>query len=712
MRPLVPSSAALVLLGATLLILFGPAARAPKRVYAAADQVTSTVTATWHGSWQRSSNFAVKDEVQMQLSETCTYNIIDWSDTGINLRRISCDTSWTASGGGSTALPEPMKNYTWQYAAVEPVEPLTEVSLDPETKTGGIDVGVGGVKANCSGQESGTREGLALTIAQMVVSAASGKVTGAGISVSGGPPLGEVTKFKFDPSNRRISGGNSVSYQMDWQESDGATGTGSFSLTYSVTGGAPQAQTEVELIVPAQYDHWLPQAGADEKTLGNYIDVKIVAHRKGEPGKAPPKKVRRYKILLEGTSREGGVDLNWPPKSRAKDDYDFRIDASNPWIRLTGQDGQSAETTEEDLDEFTVTVNSYDWGGFTTLRVVGELEDGSQVVGHLQGQPGRESLAIPRDDNHNHIADEWERWYHLTSTDASADEDSTPAGDGHAGDSIALYNEYRGFHIHGGHQRLSPDVKDLFIWDTSNLGPGIYPQATGVNVHLISAVEVGSSGAMKGNDNIVTPNGTLGNTYVLFLYNRSLGDGTVGETAGGPGVPSSITAVEIDAGVIASGYGARAADALRSTIAHELGHATNIWHHGSNDYSVGDVTCRKPDGAVVNHLCSSKPKGSVGKSSGDCFEVAAKGGKYSGNDHCLMRYDMTSFFEDPQGNCQWRVGNRLVTGSEYGADPPGTTVCDSPKGTGVNDASNPHNKAGDATKGDCIHQLCLKNGRH
>jgi hypothetical protein len=59
------------------------------------------------------------------------------------------------------------------------------------------------------------------------------------------------------------------------------------------------------------------------------------------------------------------------------------------------------------------------------------------------------TLAIPRDGNNNHIADAWEESYALASIEQDADDDDYPVGDSHKGDSIALYDEYRGFHIGG-----------------------------------------------------------------------------------------------------------------------------------------------------------------------------------------------------------------------------------------------------------------------
>ena len=177
------------------------------------------------------------------------------------------------------------------------------------------------------------------------------------------------------------------------------------------------------------------------------------------PSLKPPKKVLKYTITLEDTSQEKGVDCNWPDPDRATTDYDMKIDPDNGWIKVTDDKGQSAETKQEGLTEFRVTINSYDWGGYTKLKVVAELEGGQSVVAHVRGHSDQDFLAIPKDDNQNHIADWWEHLFNLKNTDPSADDDDFPQGDGDKGDSIALYDEYRGFHIGGKHDRLSPETQ-------------------------------------------------------------------------------------------------------------------------------------------------------------------------------------------------------------------------------------------------------------
>ncbi|MGA3017276.1 MAG: hypothetical protein ABSF62_09170 [Bryobacteraceae bacterium] len=327
-------------------------------------------------------------------------------------------------------------------------------------------------------------------------------------------------------------------------------------------------QTEVELVPPGEYPDWMPQAKDDEKTVGNYIDIGIVAHSKGDPSLKPPKQVKKYTITLENTSREQGVDLNWPSSvagAKATRDYDFRIDPKNTRVKVIDSDGQQAETTQENLTDFKVRLNSYDWGGYTTLKVVAKLSDGSPVTAHIHGGTS-ESLSVPQDDNQNHIADGWEKNWELTGAQADADDDDRPVGDGHKGDSIPLYDEYRGFHIGGRHERLSPITKDLFVLDSSSLGGGVYQAASGVTLHLVKSSETAKMPENAGAQDYVTANGHGEKVYAVLMLNKQIAPGVIGLTTGyTPEVPENVKSVLIDAAMAARLDGGPGGPELRIT---------------------------------------------------------------------------------------------------------------------------------------------------
>jgi hypothetical protein len=242
---------------------------------------------------------------------------------------------------------------------------------------------------------------------------------------------------------------------------------------------------------------------------------------------------------------------------------------------------------------------------------------------------------------------------------------------------------------------------------------------------LINDTERCYGGSAK-NPDIVTPNGHYGDVHPISLYSGPIGvPGVVGETKGGGWVPSEIYSVTIDANEIVASYG-KLEPELQVTIGHELGHTTNVNHHGETDYLVGDVVCHRDvrvcapgdmncvhkQGTVKNYICTD-PKHPLGEPGTECYQVATKGGSFSGNDTCPMRYDKTTFYEDPKGICTAKHKGATVTLSFYHEDPPGMgKLCTDNKGTGVNDTSKLPNKAGDADLGNCASQVCLKNGAH
>ena len=723
---------------------------APRSVVAASNPGQVTMTFTFTETALSGTNITGMTQVSanstVSMTETCTYKVLDYSDQGITLDDGQCNTNVSGSGNvestadtydckqvgaGKVTCPPITKKESATCAARPANGQMTRLSLDPVAGTGeisfktpgltvtsstgqNITTDCGGLPANpIDSQPGDTRE---VTIAKMD---------------KYNKDLAAAQQFKFNPNDSSFSGGNSFS--RSW--SSGGTdklgsvhSSGTLKFQYNVSGGAPKDATEVELIPPDGYQYWLPQAGENEKQPGNLMQVEIVAHKKDDVDSPPPKKVLKYTITLEDTSKEKGVDLNWPSSATGNGptaDFDFRIDNHSVNLKLTDDKGQAAETNEEGLTDFWVQLTSYDWGGWTHLKVVAELSDHTTVVAHVRGLP-QQTLAVPKDDDGNHIADGWEQQQNVSNLDPASDEDALP-GNGSTGDGIALYDEYRGFHVGGNHTRLMPEFKDLFVRDYDELGAGNYQAATDIHVRVLQDNEAANnkeSGAAGGSPLYATPNGRYGKVPVIPLRNKPIGDGGVGSTEPKTGLPATIQEVQIDAALIARGYKADASNQLQATIAHELGHATNVIHHDGDtliDYDVGDVICKntvkQPDGsvkytgAISNFLCSDEPEKGSAKIPGPkdkCWGVAVKGGMFSGNDQCPMRYDKTSLYEDPNGACSILHGGGKMM-SKFGQDPaPQGKFCLSPKGTGVNAASNPHNKAGDATKGVCYFQVRLK----
>jgi hypothetical protein len=144
-----------------------------------------------------------------------------------------------------------------------------------------------------------------------------------------------------------------------------------------------------------------------------------------------------------------------------------------------------------------------------------------------------------------------------------------------------------------------------------------------------------------------------------------------------------------------------------------------LQHHGFTDYRAdGDVLCRTSKG-VVNYLCdaeddpsASKGKPQPKKRGAYCFTVAVKGGAWSGDASCVMRYNSDNFYEDAGGNCEWKHNGALRKGRVGDYQSPGVKYCKSREGTGVNARGANPNMAGDATLGECIFDLCINSAKH
>lgn len=174
-----------------------------------------------------------------------------------------------------------------------------------------------------------------------------------------------------------------------------------------------------------------------------------------------------------------------------------------------------------------------------------------------------------------------------------------------------------------------------------------------------------------------------------------LADGT------GPGTPKTTKAVKIDVASCLE----RSVQKLQATIAHELSHGCNVWHHGDDDYRVSEVEILKPNGTCAKYT-SDEP-----------WIISVQGGQESGVEECIMRYDLASYYETPTGSCRWKKppDGALQRGEPYAPpENPGTIFCNDPKGTGVNAPKGYRgvSKAGNASKGNCKSQFCVNDNKH
>ena len=560
----------------------------------------------------------------------------------------------------------------------------------------------------------------------------------------------------FAPNAKSFAVAGSASYKVSPKGAEANTvDSGTITVGYTITyGGAPDTEAVIE--PPDGYDTWRPDAGLYESfTAGPHpLTVKVHLKKKGDP-KAPAQHKAQFKFILVGTTHEPGTCMNFPPEPKTTPDLKISQASIgnggaplNSNLRILDDDGQQAETLDKDLNESQVTVSSYDWGGSARLQVTAILEDGTSIIAHLDTDNTKTELKIPQDENNNGIADSWEKSNNdgiLMASPPNADSDSKPEGDGDLGDGLTVYEEYRGFIVGEQHEHIStkPRVKDFFVCDTTNKAEGgikLFQQLTHLEVHRLTRSELGP-------DRIINRNhGSMPHEVdqhgVIIVPGE---DGLVSEATSVPGTPEDIMGtpkrhlhVEIGLGLLGGDFPAQR---LASTVAHELLHCCDVWHHGDSDPGYRIITRIYPsEGLKLLYIfdagSSGKPIG-VGTPITLVIEktgqriarldpddhrfdsdwrvwIGTKHGQHSGDTNCVMRYHVANIYINDAGE--------YVFFSDY--EKTGMGLCQDPRGTGVNDKDRGidshggklESRYGDADSdnggGKCLKRFCVNDKYH
>ncbi len=485
-----------------------------------------------------------------------------------------------------------------------------------------------------------------------------------------------------------------------------------FKLVVGVTI-ARAAADDVELVPPKGLERWVPAGDlGDAEVAGNTVSVTARVKKRPDAKAAP--QPARFQFELRGTSRAKGVCMNWP-HAGGRDAPDLAFEPRRNAGLEVSEDRQTATSRTAALEQ-QVVVSSFDFGGFTRLKVTALFADGTRAIAHLEGDAQRFELQLPADLNSNHIADavEHDPAWSAPGAAEDSDEDADPIGDGCRGDGLSRYEEYRGFVLGGRHTRTRPGRKDVFIFDEDGLRPdrGPFLQSK-LEVHLVNrdelAIEAGAP-----NIRVINPyreQGTLGPQYVLYLHTPK-GEASAdteqmavtNSPADPPYVPRDVQDVVVNTGRIT------AAD-LPNTVAHELAHACHVLHHGEQSITVDAID----QGGKWVEQRDEKGRPVVGV-------VALPCSAFSGAEDCVMRYNVANYYwrpGDPRAVLLRKAGDgagEAIRAVPYGkAEPPGATFCTSPAGTGVNRRDRPGGpKAGDAApgRGNCARQFCVNPARH
>jgi hypothetical protein len=245
--------------------------------------------------------------------------------------------------------------------------------------------------------------------------------------------------------------------------------TGRWEVHYTL-GYAPETKLEAVIVPPENYEGWMPTGDKDEDTpsLAQLV-VTAKLRLKDKPGKEPSERAK-FKFELIETSKEPGLCLNAPKKDKAKKSFDLKIrQKENPELEIS-DNGQTA-TSKEFLSSDIVVIRSYDWGAYAKMKVTATLDNGQELAARLEGNPQKEEMVIPLDENNNRVADGWEKEKNVYGKNLPADWDGAeePQGQKARGDGISLYEKFRGFEFEGIHERLDPNHKYLFVHDPDEI---------------------------------------------------------------------------------------------------------------------------------------------------------------------------------------------------------------------------------------------------
>jgi hypothetical protein len=487
-------------------------------------------------------------------------------------------------------------------------------------------------------------------------------------SVTGHATLSQTKQFPivlFWAGSEGVSGGN-------------GTSQATIDVVWTVSDEPPLV--EMDLIPPSDYERWLPRGGKDEKTPGSTFTVKVDIHKLGQPGVAPDAQVTKLMVWLADVSDQPGVCLNSPPPEKATRDYDFRFRATPGWT--TKAKGQRAEANPPS-PQSTVVLDCYDYGGWTAVMATADLADGRHLVARVKGGTKSTQLIVPKDDNNNHIADDWEKKNVSPnfSTDPASDEDMVPEGAG-PGDGLSLYEEYRGFMVRGKYLRTDPSKKDLFIYSSApgkiDGGVDLFGRTTLITTHKINLDEMAEGQSINFNSVWAF---TVSQKAVSILLgtqeeiDASGGQGSFQHPGGYATATKKIMLV-------------RPTD--RQSICHELGHAVWIDHHGDGAY---DLSLKDCSGDMCAKKTAARAKlqdiaDIIGRKLDSIF-IAVIHGEHSGEPFCFMHYPWADFIETSAGEFM-PYGSREMDQRIFCRDKNGT-------------------KCGNAIRGQCLKQITVSD---
>ena len=246
---------------------------------------------------------------------------------------------------------------------------------------------------------------------------------------------------------------------------------GRITVNWSLGEKPVKGKMVIKPVTPSAYENWIP-APKDGK-YGGGVPVAFKAEIKPKDGqKEKPK--GRIDFYLRDISKNKGTCTNYSEKSDGgkEKENDLRFAENQPDNISLDEDDPLHAYTDDDVTEAVVLVEATDTGAYGTLQAVCDELD---LISEDE-RTKEKSIAVPLDDNDNHVADAWERERGIFNKDYETtwDEDAIPAGQYGKGDGYTLYEEYRGFMTKQGFSRTDPTKKDFFVYDMDGMVKQFY----------------------------------------------------------------------------------------------------------------------------------------------------------------------------------------------------------------------------------------------
>ena len=495
--------------------------------------------------------------------------------------------------------------------------------------------------------------------------------------------------------------------------------------TWRPTAAEPGAPARVAFADTRMSDA-APAVQVSSATKGNSIDFTATLRRKSGAPAGVAIKQMRWELLY--TSREPGIAINFPVG--AKDSDPDLMFAPKAGQRPDDNERQAVVTERVQGATDTATIESHDFGGWTTLRVIATLADGKRIFGVLK-ETGEQEIAVPKRRKGSLIADAWRAATPGSSGADDDDGDSANLHGGHPGDGLTLYEEYRGFIVQGRHKSGDPQKRELFVRnEVPEVEPGIakFEKESQIIVHRLDSGEFDKKGRVVNMNHRSGPH-AVDQHGVLVTVDASAGSSASGATfftkwvGGTPGAsPGAVEYVGVPSGPLTSTRNA-AGDGtpyLHVSFAHEMMHTLGVRHHGQGDYfaewevdAAGHITEYPSDDTTGKRTGPGVPIRILNSAGTDVTTtfvvrnrkksvyrtVGVKHGESSGDDTCMMRYDVNDAYI-----LDGRPNDRVLIVGARNPEPVGYRICTSPKGTGINAPPASTSRYGDAAR-DCFSQM-------